>query len=95
MSQFGVEQLRSEGQETNEKAKGREKQIQVQYNKIRGAKYNVRYKQIRTNIRARYLEKTRDGNNQQLTARARCGNIKRWNSFWLWALGRKEVRDLP
>lgn len=57
MSQFGVEQLRSEGQETNEKAKGREKQIQVQYNKIRGAKYNVRYKQIRTNIRARYLEK--------------------------------------
>lgn len=27
-----------------------EKQIQVQYNKIRSAKYNVRYKQTRANI---------------------------------------------
>lgn len=55
----------------------------VQYNKIQKARYNKRYKYIRTVGRVEYLKKEGNGGNQRLIARARCGNIEEGNRYWL------------
>ncbi|KAI4474788.1 hypothetical protein M0802_015443, partial [Mischocyttarus mexicanus] len=84
-SQIGIDHFRQQGVDVNTllEEKNRETQGQIQKNKIKEAKYNPRYKKIRTVASPEYLTKKKEGGSQKLLARARCGNIEKNNRYWL------------
>ncbi|XP_053990557.1 uncharacterized protein LOC128882816 [Hylaeus volcanicus] len=90
-SQAEVAELREGERDVVKEIRERDIQVQkqVQYNKVREATYNSRYKYIVTALRPEYLNKTGKGDNQKLIARIRCGNLEEGNRYWLKEEDRK------
>ena len=55
---------------------------QEQWNKIQNARYNKRYKELRTEELPSYLKERGHKNSQGIIARFRCGNEERINRYW-------------
>lgn len=64
-------------------------QKQEQFEWIQRAKYNERYKRLRTEQLPKYLEKGGTRGSQRVVARARCGNMDEGNKKWRDEDGRK------
>ena len=56
---------------------------QIMESKIRESKYNERYKWVRVEGTAKYLEKKGERESQKIIARTSCGNTEEWiNKYW-------------
>ena len=60
----------------------RAEQVQWQYDRILGGRYNARCTEIRDNQRANYLNGNYRGRDQSMIASFRCGNEERGSKYW-------------
>lgn len=76
--------LREEGKLIGEiLRRARQIQDQSDYNRIQGAKYNKRYKDICPIGRPAYLRNIDSKGSHKIIARLRCGNEEKINRYWL------------
>ncbi|KAJ8686004.1 hypothetical protein QAD02_021797 [Eretmocerus hayati] len=90
LGQLGLSQMELEVMETLEKVVELEmdKRYRDIFNqnimaKLREAKYNPRFKEIRTEVTPKYLKEPKKGVQIDIIARLRCGNSEENNEYWL------------
>ncbi|XP_078044049.1 uncharacterized protein LOC144473752 [Augochlora pura] len=83
-SQEGVNRLRDSGEDVGSRLRNRDVEVQQQkqFRKVAQSKFNPRYQKIKIWVLPEYLSKEGKGGCQKLVARARCGNMERWNRYW-------------